>query len=60
MMRRVFIVILLLLCGAVQAQQPEKTRLLLIMDCSNSMWDHWQSNSKIKVTQQVYCHSLDH
>ena len=58
-MRRVFIVILLLLCGAVQAQQPEKTRLLLIMDCSNSMWDHWQSNSKIKVTQQVLLSFLD-
>ena len=59
MMRRVFIVILLSLCGAVQAQQPEKTRLLLIMDCSNSMWDHWQSNSKIKVTQQVLLSFLD-
>ncbi|MGX8713729.1 MAG: vWA domain-containing protein [bacterium] len=58
-MRRVFIVILLLLCGAVQAQQPEKTRLLLIMDCSNSMWDHWQSNAKIKVTQQVLLAFLD-
>ncbi len=44
---------------AVQAQQPEKTRLLLIMDCSNSMWDHWQSNSKIKVTQQVLLSFLD-
>lgn len=51
--------ILLLLCGAVQAQQPEKTRLLLIMDCSNSMWDHWQSGSKIKVTQQVLLSFLD-
>ena len=59
MMRRVFIVILLLLCGTVQAQQPEKTRLLLIMDCSNSMWDHWQSGSKIKVTQQVLLSFLD-
>lgn len=44
---------------AVQAQQPEKTRLLLIMDCSNSMWDHWQSGSKIKVTQQVLLSFLD-
>ncbi len=44
---------------SVQAQQPEKTRLLLIMDCSNSMWDHWQSNSKIKVTQQVLLSFLD-
>ena len=53
-MRRVLLVALLLLAGiAAQAQQPDKTRLLLIMDCSNSMWDHWQSNAKIKVTQQV-------
>lgn len=59
-MRRVLLVALLLLAGfAVQAQQPEKTRLLLIMDCSNSMWDHWQSNSKIKVTQQVLLSFLD-
>ena len=29
------------------------------MDCSNSMWDHWQSNSKIKVTQQVLLSFLD-
>jgi Ca-activated chloride channel family protein len=48
-----------LACVAVQAQQPEKTRLLLIMDCSNSMWDHWQSGSKIKVTQQVLLSFLD-
>ena len=42
-----------------QGQQAEKTRLLLIMDCSNSMWDHWQSNAKIKVTQQVLLSFLD-
>ena len=59
-MRRVLLVALLLLAGvSVQGQQPEKTRLLLIMDCSNSMWDHWQSNSKIKVTQQVLLSFLD-
>ena len=59
-MRRVLLVALLLLAGvAVRAQQPEKTRLLLIMDCSNSMWDHWQSGSKIKVTQQVLLSFLD-
>ncbi len=59
-MRRVLTLAALLLLGfAVQAQQPEKTRLLLIMDCSNSMWDHWQSNSKIKVTQQVLLSFLD-
>ncbi len=44
---------------AAQSQQPEKTRLLIILDCSNSMWDHWQSDSKIKVTQQVLLSFLD-
>ena len=59
-MRRIFILGVLIVLGvAVQAQQPEKTRLLLIMDCSNSMWDHWQSGSKIKVTQQVLLSFLD-
>ncbi|MCR5445041.1 MAG: VWA domain-containing protein [Bacteroidales bacterium] len=60
MIRKVLILALLLFCGnALCAQQPEKTRLLLIMDCSNSMWDHWQSNAKIKVTQQVLLSFLD-
>ena len=45
--------------NSLQAQQAEKTRLLLIMDCSNSMWDHWQSGAKIKVTQQVLLSFLD-
>ncbi len=58
-MRRLLIILLLLLAGVAQAQPTEKTRLLLIMDCSNSMWDHWQSNSKIKVTQQVLLSFLD-
>ena len=38
---------------------PEKTRVLIILDCSNSMWEKWQSDSKIKVTQQVLLHFLD-
>ncbi len=58
-MRRLLIILLLLLAGVAQAQSTEKTRLLLIMDCSNSMWDHWQSGSKIKVTQQVLLSFLD-
>lgn len=32
---------------------------MLILDCSNSMWDRWQSNSKIKVTQTVLLKFLD-
>ena len=59
-MRRFLIVLLLtVFATAAVAQQPDNTRLLLIMDCSNSMWDHWQSNSKIKVTQQVLLSFLD-
>ncbi len=60
-MRKMLILALLLFCGNAiySQQQPEKTRLLLIMDCSNSMWNHWQSNSKIKVTQQVLLSFLD-
>lgn len=48
---------------APSSRQPGKekvtTRLLLILDCSNSMWDRWQSNSKIKVTQTVLLKFLD-
>ena len=60
-MKKFFLILLFpLLYGMVQAQPTqEKTRLLLIMDCSNSMWDHWQSGSKIKVTQQVLLSFLD-
>lgn len=38
---------------------PNKTRVLLILDCSSSMWDRWQSDAKIKVTQQVLLHFMD-
>lgn len=38
---------------------PEKTRLLLVLDCSQSMWDKWQSDAKIKVTQKVLLGFLD-
>lgn len=37
----------------------EKTRVLIILDCSQSMWNRWQSDSKIKVTQQVLLKFLD-
>ena len=59
-MRRFLIILLLTgLVASAAAQQPDKTRMLLILDCSHSMWDHWQSNSKIKVTQQVLLSFLD-
>ncbi|MBR1792589.1 MAG: VWA domain-containing protein [Bacteroidales bacterium] len=37
----------------------QKTHLLLILDCSKSMWDTWQSDAKIKITQQVLLRFLD-
>ena len=62
-MRKLLIILFFLMAGGqwsvVSGQQTEKTRLLLIVDCSNSMWDHWQSNAKIKVTQQVLLSFLD-
>ena len=60
-MKRLTLILALLAASlAAQAQQqPDRTRLLLILDCSNSMWDHWQSGSKIKVTQQVLLSFLD-
>ena len=44
---------------SVQAQQAEKTRVLIILDCSHSMWDRWQSDAKIKVTQKVLLKFMD-
>lgn len=41
------------------SQSVERTRLLLILDCSHSMWDQWQSDSKIKVTQKVLLKFID-
>ncbi len=39
--------------------RQETTRILIILDCSQSMWDRWQSDSKIKVTQHVLLRFLD-
>ncbi|MBQ6955578.1 MAG: VWA domain-containing protein [Bacteroidales bacterium] len=58
-MKRLFLILALMAGIAVQAQQSDKTRVLLILDCSHSMWDRWQSDSKIKVTQQVLLKFLD-
>ena len=43
--------------SAVPQQGP--TRMLLLLDCSHSMWDTWRSGAKIKVTQQVLLSFLD-
>ncbi len=66
MRRAVFILLLLLPAVSTNAQPQkssgiaaDKTRLLIILDCSNSMWDRWQSDAKIKVTQTVLLKFLD-
>ncbi len=71
MMKRLFSLMLLLVAAwSLAAQGPSyrsavadktevPTRVLLILDCSNSMWDHWQSDAKIKVTQTVLLKFLD-
>ena len=38
---------------------PDKTRVLVVLDCSKSMWDKWQSDTKIKVTQRVLLRELE-
>lgn len=62
-MRRLIITATLLLAALAAAAQPkpghETTRLLIILDCSQSMWDKWQSDTKIKVTQHVLLRFMD-
>ena len=63
-MKRLTIIVLLLLSAFLGVAQkttasPEKTRVLIILDCSNSMWDKWQSEPKIKVTQKVLLNVFD-
>ncbi|MBQ7063012.1 MAG: VWA domain-containing protein [Bacteroidales bacterium] len=62
-MRRLLAYILLtfgVFSVAAQTQHTaEKTRVLIILDCSQSMWDRWQSDAKIKVTQKVLLKFLD-
>lgn len=41
------------------APSEQHTRVLIILDCSHSMWDRWQSDAKIKVTQQVLLKFMD-
>ncbi len=69
MMKRLCIILLIMLLSlsAAQAQKKrvpvnplnDKTHVLLILDCSNSMWEKWQSDSKIKVTQAVLLKFMD-
>ncbi len=64
-MRRLFVILLtLVIASKTMAQERaavfgDKTRVLIILDCSHSMWDRWQSDAKIKVTQQVLLKFMD-
>ncbi len=56
--------LVMVLCASAQGMKGsvvanDKTRVLIILDCSNSMWDRWQSDAKIKVTQTVLLKFLD-
>ena len=46
-------------CPAASVRGDETVRVLFVIDCSRSMWERWQSDSKIKVTQAVLLHFLD-
>ena len=63
MLKRVFVYILFAFSvfSAVAQNKvtADKTRVLIILDCSHSMWDRWQSDAKIKVTQQVLLKFMD-
>ena len=61
MRRAALTLILLWLAGGVLRAQPsaEPTRVLLVMDCTQTMGDKWQSDTKLRVTQQVLSYLLD-
>lgn len=37
----------------------QKTRILFVLDCSNSMYGMWQSNTKIKIAQSLISNIVD-
>ncbi len=63
MVKRLLTILLFLTLVSTAAAQSkpvaEKTCVLIILDCSHSMWDRWQSDAKIKVTQQVLLKFMD-
>lgn len=46
-------------CLTVFSQQAEKTRILFVVDCSYNMYEKWQSESKIKITQSLVSNIID-
>ncbi|MGP1514934.1 MAG: VWA domain-containing protein [Bacteroidales bacterium] len=43
----------------VYKQNTEKTRILFILDCSHSMNEKWQSDTKIRITQTLLSNIID-
>jgi Mg-chelatase subunit ChlD len=39
--------------------EPQKTRILFIVDCSYSMYGKWESDTKIKIVQNVLSNVID-
>lgn len=63
-MKRLLLILSLTLFGLAAGAQrpaatPERTRVLIALDCSESMWGNWQSDAKIKVAQRVLLQLLD-
>jgi Ca-activated chloride channel family protein len=46
-------------CLPLRAQSGETTRILFIFDASFSMYDQWQSGTKIEVAKNLLCEFLD-
>lgn len=42
-----------------EATTAETTRVLLVLDCTQTMGQRWQSDTKLRVTQQVLTYLLD-
>lgn len=61
-MRR-FLLLLLIAVGCIHASHAQQviqpTRLLLLIDCSESMWEPWQSDTKMKVAQRALTRWVD-
>ncbi len=59
MSRTLLLLLLLALTAPAAAVGQENTRLLLLVDCSRSMGDRWQSGPKLKISQQTLLPFLD-
>ena len=69
-LKTILLIVVLLLSQSVQSQRANQgtsqrqdtkqiTRILFILDCSNSMYGMWQSNTKIKIAQNLVSNIID-